>query len=263
MVRIPIIGLILALLLAACAPSIPTPPPTGTGPQSSSVYGSYRPLQKNDVVEGATIDYQYLVPSDGNPVVDLALGQNLLQLVSINPQMTNGLVAFAQDVTRETHSIYAFDENSPDQPEPKMVKIEANKPLEVAIVKISDGTHYWSVTETQDGNVRAGFKFIRRSDGGLRFVMAYDLVALNNFTTMVGGGVGGGLVYSARLALLNLFLTDPTYQRGENVLDTHPPDTSKYDPRVLKIDPSKEGLAQNVAWAITTRPGPNPGLPSP
>lgn len=250
---------------AACSPTAPTPtPPTPPPlPQPTTLPQGYRPLQKGDVVEGSTIDYQYILPSEGQPVIDIAFGQNLLQLSTIKPQLADGLVAFAKDLVKEPHNINGFDETNPNQREPRPITLEANKPVEIVFVPFAKGNHYWNVTETQQGDVRAAFKLVRRQDGGLRFINAYDLVALNNFGTLLPNGGGGGLVFSARLALLQAILSDPAYQRGENVIDAKTPAPAQYDPRVLKVDPSKEGLAQNVDWVIQSRPVPNPGQISP
>ena len=270
--RIFLFGVILGAVLTACAS--PTPVPVSQTPsaptlQPTSAPGTYRPLEKGNVVEGIVVDYSYILPSAeytnilpsaDKPVIQIAMGQNLLQLIQMNTQMTTGLVAFIQELTNEPRNIYAFDENDPSQTQPTMVTIAANKPVEIVIGPMPEGKHNWSVTETQEGSVRAAYKLIRRaSDGGLRYVMAYDLTALNNFVTLLPGGNGGGLVFSSRLAVLKSLLSDPAYQRGENVLETKPLDVKQYDPRVLTIDPSREGLAQNVAWVLISRPAPNPG----
>ncbi len=265
MVRRVIVGLVLSMLLAACGSPTPTvtpPPPT---PISSAPIpsGSYRPLQKGDLVEGQSIDYAYILPSADNPVIEVALGINILNLVSINPQMTDSLVAFAHDVAQQSHTIFAFDENQPNQVYPAQLMIAANKPIEFVVIKLPDDARNWSVRETQNNEVRAGYKLVRRADGGLRYILAYDLTALNNFVTFLPAGRGGGLILSSRLAVLNLVLSDQRYQRGENVMETFPPDIKAYDARVLKTDPAKEGLDQNVDWAIITRPGPNPGITLP
>ena len=279
--RIFLFGVILGAVLTACAS--PTPVPVSQTPsaptlQPTSAPGAYRPLEKGNVVEGIVVDYSYILPSAEHtnilpsaehtnilpsadkPVIQIALGQNLLQLIQMNTQMTTGLVAFIQELTNEPRNIFAFDENDPSQTQPAMVMIAANRPVEIVIAPMPEGKHNWSVTETQEGSVRAAYKLIRRaSDGGLRYVMAYDLTALNNFVTLLPGGNGGGLVFSSRLAALKSLLSDPAYQRGENVLETKPLDVKAYDPRVLTIDPSREGLAQNVAWVLISRPAPNPG----
>ena len=265
-------GVILGAVLTACAS--PTPVPVAQTPsaptlQPTSAPGGYRPLEKGNVVEGIVVDYSYILPSaehtnilpsSDKPVIQIAMGQNLLQLINMNTQMTTGLVASIQELTNEPRNIYAFDENDPSQTQPTMVTIAANKPVEIVIGPMPEGKHNWSVTETQEGSLRAAYKLIRRaSDGGLRYVMAYDLTALNNFVTLLPGGNGGGLGFSSRLAVLKSLLGDPAYQRGENVLETKPLDVKQYDPRVLTIDPSREGLAQNVAWVLISRPAPNPG----
>lgn len=262
-----LVSIALLALLASCVPPA-TPLPTATPavtPLSEIVSPTgYRPLQPGDVVEGATISYHYILPSLEQPVVVIAFGQNLMQLVTIKPELSAGLVAYIQDLAKEPKSIYAFDEADPAQSEPKLVNWDASKPLEIAFIPITEGQHNWSVTESQDNEIRAGYKLIRRQDGGLRFVDAYDPLALNSFvivTTRNGGGAG--LVFSARLALLKLILTDAAYQRGADVLANQPPTTTQYDPRILKLDPTRTGLDQNLDWALVSRPGPNPGIIGP
>jgi hypothetical protein len=259
-------SVIVSLCVACKSPApaaVPTPTPAPT-PAIVSATG-YRPVQAGDVVEGAKIGYQYLLPSQERPVVVIAFGEQLLELMSIKPELSDGLVAYIQELTKEPTTIYAFDEADPSQNEPKLLTLDANKPVEIVIFPIQqDFTHTWSVTETQEGEVRAAYKLIRRKDGGLRFVDAYGTEALNSFTTLITlNGGGAGLVFSSRLALLRLILTDPAYQRGADVMASHPPAVSQYDPRILMIDPSQKGLAQDITWVLVSRPGPNPGLIAP
>ena len=99
---------ILALLLGACGTPVPTlaptlPPPTQR-PEIVAANG-YRPAQAGDLIEGSQIDYQYLLPSQGEPIVDIALGQDLLQLISIKPTLANGLVAYIQELVKEPRAI--------------------------------------------------------------------------------------------------------------------------------------------------------------
>ncbi len=262
------IGIVLSIvLLAACgAPPSPTPP----GPTLTPVYNptivapnGYRPLQHGDEIEGTQIAYQYILPSINQPSVDIAFGVDLLDLISVKPALTDGLVAYARELIQQSHTILGFDENDPNQTAPKQLAIDANKPLEVAFIFLPDGTHNWSVTETDKGEVRTAYKLVRRKDGGLRFIDAYDIVTENSMAFPTMNGSGAGLVYSSRLALLKVILTDPVYQRGENAIAAKPPALSQYDSRILKTDPSQQGLAQDVDWVLIARPGPNPGLISP
>lgn len=253
--------------LAACgAPPSPTiPGPTFTPVLNPTVVApnGYRPLQTGDEIEGTQIAYQYVLPSVDQPVIDVAFGVDLLDLLSVKPSLTDSLVAYAKELTQQPHSILGFDENDPNQTAPKQLTIDANKPLEVAFIFLTEGNHNWSVTETDNGQVRTAYKLIRRKDGGLRFIDAYDVITEHSiaFPTMNGGGAG--LVYSSRLALLKLILTDSAYQRGENVIANKPPALNQYDSRILKTDPSQQGLAQDLDWVLISRPGPNPGLISP
>jgi hypothetical protein len=260
-----LISVIVSLCVACKSPApaaVPTPTPAPT-PAIVSATG-YRPVQAGDVVEGVKIGYQYILPSQEHPVVVIAFGERLVELVSVKPELSDGLVAYIQELVKEPRSIYAFDEADPSQNEPRLLTLAANQPVEIAIIPIAEGPHVWSVTESQDGEVRAAYKLIRRKDGGLRFVDAYDTSALQSFTTMMTlNGSGAGLVFSSRLALLRLILTDPAYQRGADVMASRPPAVSQYDPRILKIDPSQEGIAQNTNWVLFSRPGPNPGLIAP
>jgi hypothetical protein len=177
--------------------------------------------------------------------------------------MTNNLVSFAQELTKESRTVYAFDENDPNQTEPKLLAIEPNKPLEIAFIFIENVPHNWSVTETDQGEVRAGYKLVRRKDGGLRVINAYDTVTLHSVDFRTINGDGAGLVFASRLALLKVILNDPAYQRGENVMATKPPTLDQYDPRILKIDPTQQGMAQDQAWVLESRGGPNTGLVAP
>lgn len=254
-------------LLVACGSAPPqSPTPTATVAALPTIVAptGYRPLQAGDSVEGAIIDYQYVLPTLAQPVVVVAFGKNILQLINIKPELSDGLVAFIRDVSKEAKTILAFDETLPNQMEPKPMTWDGNKPVEVVFIPITEGTHSWSLTETQAGEVQAAYKIIRRKDGGLRFVDAYGLVALNsanNMFTLNGGGTG--LVFSSRLALLRLILADAKYQRGENVMASFPPEISQYDSRILKLDPARTGLAMDRDWVLLSRPGPNPGLIGP
>ncbi len=258
-----LIGLAM-LFLSACAsatPSaMPTPAPSASTSGPTAVPGVYKPLQNGDVVENAKIDYAYILPSADRPAITIAAAQHLLQLVSIKPQLTDGLLSYAKEISQSPHTIYAYDENNPNQTEPKLMTIEANKPIEYVVIRVEEGPKYWSVTERQEGEIRAAYKLVRRHDGGLTFVDAYDLTALNTFSTLLTTGGGAGMVFSARLALLKTIVNDQGYQRGDDVMAARVPDAKMYDPRVLQVDPNKEGLAMNVDWAIQSRPGPNPGM---
>jgi hypothetical protein len=254
---------VLGLLLACTPAPAPAPAPEATAtplPEIISPTG-YRPLQPGDIVEGAKIEYHYVLPSLDRPVVTLAFGPSLMQLVLVKPELTAGLVAYFQDLENSAVTAYAFDEADPAQLEPEQLSLEMSKPVEVAIIPITEGKHVWSVTESQDGELKAAYKLVRRKDGGLRFVDAYDPMALNSFVIVATrNGTGSGLVFSARLALLRLILSDAGYQRGPDALTNRPPSTGQYDPRILKLDPTRQGLDQNVDWALVSRAGPNPGI---
>jgi hypothetical protein len=261
-----LVSTMLIMSVAACQ-SNPAPIVAGTTlastPTARPLTG-YRPLQNNDLLEGAKIGYLYTLPSPEQPAVTLAFGENMLELVSIKPELRDGLLAYIRDLVQEPRSVYAFDENTPDQAEPKLLLLPANRPIEIVFIPIAEGQHNWSVTETDQGEIRAAYKLVRRKDGGLRFVDAYGIEAMNSFTTLITlNGGGAGLVYSARLALLRLILSEPTYQRGADVMASQPPQLSQYDSRILKLDPTQTGLAQDLDWVLVSRPGPNPGLPAP
>lgn len=260
--------LIAILVTSACSSPTPTPAPT---PAPTAVPttkptlapGVYKPLEKGDIVEGATVDYAYKLPSSDNPVVTIAAAERLLQLISIKPQLTDGLISYAREISQSPHTLYAFDENDPNQAEPKLMTIEANKPVEYIVMRVEDGPKYWSVTDRQEGTIRAAYKLIRRQDGGLTFVDAYDLTGLNTFGSLLPAGGGAGMVFSSRLALLKTIINDQGYQRGDDVMATRIPEVKMYDPRILKIDPTKQDLSMNVDWVIQSRPGPNPGQQAP
>jgi hypothetical protein len=255
-------------MFAGCAAPTPTLPaliPTATPYQDPTIVApsGYRPLQLGDQIEGTQISYQYVLPSLDQPAVDLAFGVNLLHLLSVKPGLIDNLVSFAKELTKESRTVYAFDENDPNQTEPKLLSIEPNKPLEVVFIFIEDVPHQWSVTETDQGEIRAGYKLVRRKDGGLRVINAYDTVTLHSVDFRTINGDGAGLVFASRLALLKVILNDPAYQRGENVMATKPPTLDQYDPRILKIDPTQQGMAQDQDWVLDSRGGPNPGLVAP
>ncbi len=258
-----------AILLAACAsptPSAPAPTPTFASPTVVSPTG-YRPLQMGDTVEGVPIDYQYFMPSLDKPVLVVGVGREMLQLVIPRMERSDGLIAYIEEIRsllRQGMTIYGFDENDLKQKEPRPLTFDGSKPVEIAYVPLKETGQSWGVTEGEGGIVFAAYKFVRRRDGGLRFVDGYDARTLN-FTGIytLNLGTGGGLVLSTRLGLLRTILSDPTLQRGGNVFIGKTIPYTLYDARVIQIDPSKEGLAQNVDWAIMTRPGPNPGLSSP
>lgn len=260
-----VIATVMGFLVACGSAPVPTPAPTTTVAAAPTIVAptGYRPIQAGDSVEGVIIDYQYVLPTLDQPVVVIAFGQNILQLINVKPELSDGLVAFIRDISKEAKTILAFDETVPNQTQPKPLTWDGNKPVEVVFIPIVEGAHVWSVTETQ-GEVQAAYKIIRRKDGGLRFVDAYGLVALNsanNMFTLNGGGTG--LVFSSRLALLRLILADAKYQRGENGMASFLPEVSQYDPRILRLDPSSAGLAMDKDWVLFSRPGPNPGLTGP
>jgi hypothetical protein len=77
--------------------------------------------------------------------------------------------------------------------------------------------------EGDDKETQAAYKIVRRKDGGLRFIDAYGLVALNSASnTFTLNGSGGGLMFSARMALLRLILSNAKYQRGVNAMESNP-----------------------------------------
>lgn len=241
----------------------PTVVPIPTVPRSPTIVApnGFRPLQEGDEVEGAAISYQYLLPTLEQPAVNLAFGTNLLQLIMVKPDLSDSLVEYAREMIKSPVPVLAYEEANPNQTEPSAVTFDGTKPIEIVFIQLVPGTHYWSVTETDDKGVQAAYKLVRRKDGGLRFIDAYGLIALHSFEnifTLNGGGTG--LVFSSRLALLKLILTNEKYQRGTNIFATSPVDLSAFDSRILKIDPTRTGLAQDRDWVLVSRPGPNPGL---
>lgn len=255
-----------ALLAAACAakPPAPTAEPTATRPPALVLANGYRPLQSGDEVEGATIDYQYILPSPDNPVVVLAFGQKMLNLVQVNPDMSDGFVAYVEELRAKTGSVLAFDEANPSQTTPAAVTFDRTKPVEFAFIPLPEEKRAWSATESSNGETRTGYKIVKRRDGGLRFVDAYDIIVLQSYNQIVTRmGNGTGLGFSARLAQLPQIFSDPAYQFGANAMQNKPPDASKYDPRVLKIDPNLSGIAQNLAWVLYSRNVPTGGIPLP
>lgn len=251
------------LWLVACTATTPTPSASTSAAQPTLVAPSgYRPVQAGDVVEGVTIGYQFVFPSIEHPVLVIAASPYILHFIAIKESMAGGLVPYIQDLPKNNR-IYAFDENDPNQGEPKLMAWDATKPVEVVFIPLPDGKHNWSVSEGED-QIEAAYKIVRRRDGGLRFVDAYGKNAIYSaggiYTT---NGTGVGLMLSARLGLLKTILSDPKYQRGTNVMQHYPPNYDQYDPRIIKLDPSKEGLNINRDWVIITRPGPAIGLPEP
>jgi hypothetical protein len=177
--------------------------------------------------------------------------------------MSAGLVAYIRELPADK-PVLAFDEANPGQTEPQSLKWDASKPVEIIFIPLTEGKHIWSVTETYKNEVQAAYKIVRRKDGGLRFIDAYGIPALQSANTLLPGYQGGvGLMLSARLALLRAILTNAKYQRGENVMESNPPTPGQYDPRVLKINPNASGLAQNEAWVLSARPAPGGGLSAP
>ena len=254
--------LLAAGMLVGCGVT-PTPMIVPTAPRSSTIVAGngFRPLQEGDEVEGATISYQYLLPSLDQPAVNLAFSANLLQLIMVKPELSDSLVEYVREIAKSPAPVWAYDEAVPNQTEPKPLTFDSTKPVEMVFIQLVDGTHYWSVTETDENGVQAAYKIVRRKDGGLRFIDAYGKTALfsaNNMFTLNGGGTG--LVFSSRLALLKLILTNGKYQRGTNVFATTPVDYAAFDARILKLDPTRVGLAQDRDWVLISRPGPNPGL---
>ncbi|MBI5653372.1 MAG: hypothetical protein HZC40_23440 [Chloroflexi bacterium] len=256
---------LVAGIATACASNQISTIPTMTPSAYATIIApsGYRPLQQNDPVEGTTIAYHYILPSLNAPAIVVAFGPNLIQLANVKPELVEGVAAFARELVKQPFTAYAFDENDPNQKEPKQLQFQAGKPVEIAFVALApDRT--WSVVEKSDNEIQAAYKIIRRKDGGLRFVDAYGQVAIfsaSNTFTINGGGTG--LMFSARLALLRAILSDPIYQRGENAVLLKPPTLDQYDPRVLKINPQASGLAQNQDWVIVTIPGPQPGRIAP
>jgi hypothetical protein len=255
-------------LSLACTPATPAPvaAPTVTPVMVIVSPSGYRPLQMGDPLEGVSISYQYVLPSVEKPVVVFAFGPSLMQLVIPKPELITGVVSFIQEIQtqRDSLNVYAFDEADPGQTEPKQLAIDMRKPVEIAFLPLQESGQVWSVTESQDGMVRTGYKLVRRKDGGLRFIDAYDPQSLNSFTiVLTRNGSGAGLVFSARVALMKLILSDPAYQRGADVLANNPPSVSAYDARILRLDTTRTGLDQNMDWALVSRPGPNTGIVTP
>jgi hypothetical protein len=261
---IPALLAALCLTASACNPTPQAPFPTTTPPPAPTAIVSstgYRPLQTGDALEGTTISYMYVLPSVDQPIVDIAFGQSLMQLISVKTELTDELIAYFRDIAKEPKPIYAFEEADPAQTEPRLLTWNAALPIEVAFISLTKDRHSWCVTETQESEVMSAYKLVRRSDGGLRFIAAYNPIAVNSFTILATrNGTGAGLVFSARLALLRTILSDPAYQRGADPFTSNPPVTAQYDPRALKLDAARVGLDQNVDWALVSRPGPNTGL---
>ncbi|MBI4789754.1 MAG: hypothetical protein HY782_22205 [Chloroflexi bacterium] len=257
-----IASVFLIALLAACASPVVTPTAPAATPVLISPTG-YRPVQTGDVIETLPISYEYVLPSLNDPKVVLAFNFNLLHFVSVKPELSNGLVAYIRDLPKGKQ-IYAFDENDPKQTQPKLVSWDATKPVEYVILPLPEGDSNWSVIETDQGEIQTAYKLVRRKDGGLRFIDAYGKSAIYSAGALgTINGTGVGLMLSARLALLRTILDDPKYQRGTDVMETNRPDLKQYDPRVLVLDPTKEGIAMNRDWVLFSRPGPNPGLAAP
>jgi hypothetical protein len=203
------------------------------------------------------------LPSLDKPVVALAFGANMLQLVTVRAELSDGLVAYIRELPADK-PVLAFDEANPGQTEPQSLKWDASKPVEIVFIPLTEGKHIWSVAETYKNEVQAAYKIVRRKDGGLRFIDVYGVAALQSANMLLPGYQGGvGLMLSARLALLRTILTNEKYQRGENVMETTPPTTEQYDPRILKINPAAIGLAQNEDWVLSARPGPGGGMQAP
>jgi hypothetical protein len=255
-----------ALSITACNAATPTPALGSTtlvGQPTITTLSGYRPLQSGDEIEGATIGYQFILPSQDRAAVVLAFSPYLLHFVSLNPDLSGGVVPFMASLPKDK-SIYAFDEADSKQIEPKPLIFDAGRPIEIAFISLTEGKHNWSVTEVEDNEVQAAYKIVRRKDGGLRFIDAYGKNAIYSAGALsTQNGTGVGLILSARLALLRMILSDPKYQRGVNVMETNPPALTQYDPRILKIDTSKSGLSMNQDWVLISQPGPNGGLAAP
>lgn len=254
------LALMSALWLVGCGTPIPTPTPNQT-PVIVSPTG-YRPVQSGDMIEGQNIGYHYVLPSLEQPVVTIAFSPYLLHYANIKPELKDGLIAFIRDLPKNKQ-VYAFDESNPKQLTPQLVSWDASKPFEIVFIPLSEDALAWSVTEEDSGEIQAAYKIVKRKDGGLRFIDAYGKAAIFSAGELATtNGTGMGLLFSARLALLRMILSDPKYQNGRNVMDPMP-DFSQYDSRILKLDPTKEGISINRDWVITTIPGPNPGLAAP
>jgi hypothetical protein len=259
-------AVIAAMSTTACNAPTPTPAPGSTtlvGQPTITALSGFRPLQTGDEIEGATIGYQFILPSQDRPAVVLAFSPYLLHFVLLNPDLSGGVVPFMASLPKDK-SIYAFDEADPNQFEPKLLTWDAGRPIEIAFISLTEGKHVWSVTEEEGGELQAAYKIVRRKDGGLRFIDAYGRNAIFSAGALsTQNGTGVGLILSARLALLRMILSDSRYQRGINVMETNPPALTQYDPRILKIDPSKSGLSMNQDWVLISQPGPNGGLAAP
>lgn len=256
--------LIAAAMLAGCKGNTsPTIPPSTPGESLGIVLqGGYRPVQQNDTIEGAPIGYNYILPSSDQPVVVIAVSPYLIHFVSVKPELSAGLVAYIKELGKY-QNVLMFDENDQNQKDPTQMSWDASKPVEIVYIPIQEVKRNWSVTDGDD-TVQDAFKIVRRKDGGLRFVDAYGKDALftaGSIATINGSGVG--LMLSSRLALLRMILADSKYQRGANVLAISPPSLDQYDPRIVKLDPTKQGIAMNRDWLLVSRPGPNPGLQGP
>ncbi|MBI5302968.1 MAG: hypothetical protein HY868_12595 [Chloroflexi bacterium] len=261
-----IVALLALGWLTACSSTAPTPRDTNATPAPYSTVvlpSGYRPLQQGDAVEGVTIGYQFILPSYEQPIAVIAASPYLLHFVSIKPALRDGLIAYIREFP-QNKTVLAFDETDPNQNAPKPMTWNTNQPVEIALIPLPEGKHVWSVTEEDENGLQAAYKIVRRKDGGLRFIDAYGKAATFSAAGLnTTNGTGMGLMFSARLALLRMILSDSRYQVGKNVMQDHLPDYSQYDPRILKLDPSKEGIAMNRDWVLVTIPGPNSGMAAP
>ena len=260
---------VISMSLSACAAPSPAPVPAETrvGAPTIVAANGYRPIQEGDKLEEGGISYQYVLPSLEQTVVTLAFNVNLLQYVSVKPALTNGALNYFREIQtylKEGKTILGFDETDPKQTDPKALIFDGTKPVEIAFLPLAEKSRKWNVTEVFEGETYSAYKIVRRTDGGLRFIDAYGTNALhsaNDLQTTNGGG--SGLIFSARVALLKLILTNPKYQRGVDVFANNPVNSSAYDARIVRIDPTKQGLDQNRDWLLVSRPGPGGGLQLP
>lgn len=276
--RIPIAksGCVLAVLiflLSACAstsgqfPATPSPTPLPI-PTVTSPNG-YRPLQTFDTVAGVTVQYYYVKPSLEKPAAVIAFGPTIPELVEIRPGADQDFTSFIQETltgatgTDGMISILGFDINDASATEPKSIKIDPKRPVEFLFGVLSNNpTGGWSDVEGPAADdVREAYKLIRRKDGGLLFVDLYHfntLLQMGGQPTLNGGLIG--LTFASRIAALPFIVKMPIYQNGKQAIETNPFDYNRFDPRILRYDPTRQGAEAVRDWVLFSRPG--PALPS-
>lgn len=268
-----ILVLTLIIVLTACAstsgqfPATPSPTPLPI-PTVTSPNG-YRPLQAFDTVAGVTVQYYYIKPSLENPAVVIAFGPSIPELVEIRQGVDRDLTSFIQDTMKGAASTdglvqtLGFEIDDPLATEPKPIQIDPKRPVEFLFGVLSNnpGVGWSDVEGPATDDVREAYKLIRRKDGGLLFVDLYHfntLLQMAGQPTLNGGYVG--LTFASRIAALPFILKLPVYQHGTQAIEKNPFDYNRFDPRVLRYDPTQEGIYAVRDWVLFSRPG--PALPS-